>query len=146
MFVMLAPATSAAVTVLSTDHYQQMLTLNCSNSVCAGDFPVPGAKRRLLVTRMSCYLQAVQGASASTFRYGYITLMSAANTDGLRVYLTNVLASGAGVAPAGLFHTLNDAVDIRINPAQHLRVALLLSSGTVANGECTASGIVEVLQ
>ena len=74
--------------------------------------------------------------------------MNHANIDLLRIYLTNVLASEAiaGAAPAGLFHTLNDAVDIRVGSAQHLRVALLLSTGTVANGECTASGIVEVLQ
>ncbi len=45
-----------AATVVETVHYQAALHLTCFGNGCAGDFPRPGAERRLNITRVACQL------------------------------------------------------------------------------------------
>ena len=140
--LVLAASAPAAVT---TQHYQKKIELTCGAtvpSVCEGDFAAPGDGRRLKITRISCYLQAVQGATPSTFRYGYITLISNQGVAVLEQYLTGIHTDSLGI-----FHTLNNAVDMQVGSAQHVRATLVLGvGGTAALANCTAIGTLERLQ
>jgi hypothetical protein len=126
-----------AQTVLETVHYQAELALVCNALTCFVDFPKPGAKRRLNVTRMTCILRATLGSSAAG---GYIQLRNANLTHVLYHWLPTHHSSPDG------FHTLNRAVDVQVASSQHIRVAVILASGTTADGSCTASGTLERLQ
>jgi hypothetical protein len=130
--VMIAPA----ATVVSTFHYQAGLTLSCTSFSCFGNFPKPGAKRRLNITRMSCYILAQSG---SAFHEGRITLRSAADLTLLFQFLPVDYSS-----PAAGTHTLNRAVDVQVGANQHINVQLNADSPVTA--VCTATGTLDRLQ
>jgi hypothetical protein len=125
-----------AATVIATDHYQAELTLNCTGNICFGFFPKPGNKRRLNITRMSCY---IFGPGASAFVFGQAELMSAASAHILYQYLPVDFSSSTGD------HTLNRAVDMQVGSQQQIRVDLFLSSAATL-GRCTAGGTRDTLQ
>jgi hypothetical protein len=52
----------AQAVVVSSVHYQAKLALNCSGSLCFGQFPPAGAKHRLNLMRMTCFVQATAGS------------------------------------------------------------------------------------
>src|SRR6185312_15909593 len=68
-----ASVTISAAAVASSAHYQANLALNCTPSFCSGDFPAPGAKHQLNLTRINCVLVATAG---STFSDGDIALQN----------------------------------------------------------------------
>ncbi len=129
--------TALAQTVVETIHYQAELVLSCSPLTCSADFPRPGAKRRVNVTRVTCILRATAGSAAAG---GSIALRKADFTHLLYQWLPTQHSSPDG------FHTLNRAVDMQIASNQHIRVAVSLASGTAASASCTASGTLEKLQ
>jgi hypothetical protein len=126
-----------AATVVSTAHYQAQLTLGCANSTCAGDFPAVAAKRRLNITRITC---GIVGSAGSTFSIAQALLQNANNITLLSEFPTAVFSGSNGL------HSVNQAIDMQIHTARHLRVVLVLASGTVGNGICTATGTLETLQ
>ena len=130
---MVAPA----ATVVSTVHYQAELVLTCIASSCTGEFPKPGTKKRLNITRMTCILLA---SSGSAFGTGSIELLSKANDHLLAEFLPLDYAS-----PSSEHYTLNRAVDLQVSANQHIRVALFLPSGTPKNALCSASGTLDSL-
>src|SRR5437016_6023722 len=66
-----------AATITSTVHYQAQLNLACGGLTCTGDFPKPGAKRQLNITRLACFFEAKPDA---TFRFGAIDLIDSTGT------------------------------------------------------------------
>lgn len=127
----------AAATVLSSVHYQARLVLTCADESCAGKFPKPGAKRRLNVTRITCFLV---GTAGSTFSIGGVQLQNA--TDGLVLdeYLPGVYSSSNGA------HTLNQAIDIQVSANWHIAAALVIATGDAVEAACTATGTLDTLQ
>lgn len=130
--------TAQAAIVTSTDHYQKFINLACGSgsTFCTGNFPAPGSKHRLHLTRMTCILDATAG---STFNLGEIDLLAASDALVLEEFLTGVY-SGNGT------HSLNDAIDVQVGSSQHIYVVLGLASGTVNGGHCTAAGTLDTLQ
>jgi hypothetical protein len=126
-------------TVLSSVHYQARRVLSCGGSpLCSGSFPAVGAKRRLNVTRMNCF---IQGTAGSTFSAGAVEMMDASN-----LFLMDEYLPGAYSAPNG-FHTLNHAIDMEVIATRHIKVSLVLSAGATASaGVCTATGTLDTLQ
>ena len=126
-----------AATVIGTAHYQAELVLPCpGGNNCSGDFPKPGNKRRLNITRMSCSIVGVGGSTL--FVSGHAELLSAGDTHILRQWLPVDHSSGST-------HTLNRAVDMQVGSQQHIGVFFLLS-GTAFSATCTASGTLDTLQ
>jgi hypothetical protein len=125
-----------AAVIVETAHYQALLALNCSGLACTGDFPPPGRKRRLRVTRMSCWL--LSSSAAMTFRYGYIALL---NTNGSAVLYQFLPADH--FAPNDVM--LNRAVDVQVAAGQHLWAVLAVTGGA-AGASCTATGTLDTLQ
>ena len=127
---------AAGVTVISTAHYQATLALTCtSGGVCTGNFPAMGVRRRLNLTRMSCYLRS---STYATYATGKIELEP-----------SNVLVQhlAADHSTEWGHHTINNAIDVQINARQYVSVALSLASGGQAfEATCTAHGTIEVLQ
>jgi len=126
---------SAALTVLSTQHYQIMIGLNCSAATCIGEFPKPGAKRRTNITRLSCY---VLSANGSVYTSGWTALLNSQGQTLLNQFLPVDFSSTIGD------HQLNRAVDFLVTTSQHLEVVLHATSSYV--GYCTATGTLETLQ
>jgi hypothetical protein len=118
-------------------HYQAELALKCTGSLCSGDFPQLGRKRRLNVTRMTCLMR---GSDGSTYDLGRIELLDADGVFVLEQFLPVDFSSSNGQ------HTLNRAVDIQVLGKQHLAAFLFLSSGTAGFAFCTASGTLDILQ
>jgi hypothetical protein len=125
-------ATEAAV--LSTVHYQAELTLQCGANSCAGNFPRPGAKRRLNITRITCLLQAT-----STYDRGWIALRAADGSHRLYQFLPADF-----VSPSSSI-VINRAVDVQIISLQYIRVDLRVE-GDATSGTCTATGTLDTLQ
>lgn len=128
----------AEATVLSSVHYQARRVLSCGGTLCSGNFPAVGPKRRLNVTRMNCF---IQGTAGSTFSIGVVQLKNASNGILLDEYLPGVYS-----APNG-FHTLNQAIDMEVIATRHITVNLVVSTGDTASaGVCTATGTLDTLQ
>lgn len=125
-----------AVTVARTHHYQAELMLNCIPNICSGAFPKPGKRRRLNITRISCFML---GPPGTTFRNGTVELENADQSHVLNQHLPV-----DHTAPDGVF-TLNRAIDVQVIAAQHLRVALILADGIPDVAQCTATGTLDVL-
>ena len=121
-------------TVISTQHYQEMIGLTCSNS-CTGAFSKPGAKHQTNVTRISCYILAGNG---STFTSGYAALINSRGQLILNQFLPIDFSSSIGD------HLLNHAVDFQVRGAQHIEVNFHVSSSYA--GFCTATGTLDTLQ
>src|SRR5262245_12333595 len=51
-----------AAAVVSTTHYQATVGLSCGGNICNGQFPKPGSKHRVQITRMNCLLQGSIGS------------------------------------------------------------------------------------
>jgi hypothetical protein len=126
-----------AATVLSTAHYQKQLVLTCSGATCSRNFPAPGPKRQVNITRMSCIFV---GTAGSTLSYGAVTLNTANDVEVLGQVMPDIHSGSDGI------HTLNQAVDIQVPSSEHIQVTLNLASGTANNGTCTATGTLSTLQ
>jgi hypothetical protein len=132
-----------AATVVSTAHYQVRLVLTCSSSsvtgpFCVGYFPAVAGRRRLNLTRMSCYMRS---ATYSTYATGKIVLHKADGSGSLVQYLPADHTTEWG------HHVLNRAIEVQVAARQHISVALILASGGQAlEGDCTAHGTLETLQ
>jgi hypothetical protein len=127
-----------AVTVLSTVHYQVDIGLSCAEGGCFGEFPKPGTKRRINVTRVTCLFTSSVGTK---FAYGFIELRANDDSSLLTQYLPidQTVASG--------FSTLNHAVDMQVNFNRHITVHLLpLPGGSPIGGFCTATGTLDTLE
>jgi len=133
-------AIAPAATVVSTAHYQAHLGLTCSGTACAGAFPLVGARRRLNVTRMSCYLQGPRG---STFYTGFVDLRDRDDSFVLTQWLP---VDYSGSNAFNTYHQLNRAVDVQVGPRQHIEVRLSLASGTALSAACAAAGTLDTLQ
>ncbi|HVZ53332.1 MAG TPA: hypothetical protein VG986_15305 [Pseudolabrys sp.] len=132
-FEAIAPAAS----VVSTSHYQAMLTLTCSFHACSGSFPKIAAKRRLNVTRVSCTITS-QNAN-SVFGTARAELYNATSTLIARQELVHVHTNTAGV------HGINDAIDLLALNGQYIYVYLLIANDTATFANCTISGTMDVL-
>ena len=128
----------AEATVLSSAHYQARLVLNCNGIGCVGDFPAVANKRRLNLTRMTCFMQSVSGGSV--YSTGAVRLQTAANGFVLEEYLPVGHSSPLGG------HTLNQEIDMQAIATRHISVLLILATGTAGSGTCTASGTLDALQ
>ena len=128
---------SPALTVLSTAHYQATVGVTCSGTTCFGNFPAPGTKKRLSVTRIYCYLQS--NNAGSKFGYARAELHDYQNTLLISEFLSDIYTSPAGT------HTLNNAVDLDVAGGQHLAVNLNLATDVGLFGYCTASGTLSTL-
>jgi hypothetical protein len=126
-----------AAVIVATAHYQALLALNCSGLACTGDFPPPGRKRRLRVTRMSCWL--LSSSAATTFRYGYIALLNADGSSVLNQFLPADYSADSYV-------TLNRAVDMHVAAQQRIQTVLFVAGGFAGDAICTATGTQETLQ
>jgi hypothetical protein len=132
-----------AATVVSTAHYQVVLSLSCSSSTvtgpfCSGYFPAVPGRRRLNLTRMSCYLHS---ATYSTYATGKVVLHAADGLSSLVSYLPADHSTEWG------HHVLNRAIDVQVAARGYISVALILASGGQAlDGACTAHGTLETLQ
>lgn len=133
-----------AATVVATAHYQVVLPLSCGSSsasgaFCLGYFPAVAARRRLNLTRMSCYMQS---STYATYASGKVVLHAAdGGTDSLVQYLPADYSSQWG------HHLLNRAIDVQVTARQYISVALILASGgQTLQGACTAHGTLETLQ
>lgn len=133
-----------AATVVSTAHYQVVLPLSCSSGsgdigpFCSGHFPVVAGRRRLNLTRMSCYMRS---ATYSTYATGKVVLHAADGSGSLVQYLPADYTTEWG------HHVLNRAVDVQVAAKQHISVALILANGgQTLDAACTAHGTLEVLQ
>ena len=100
------------------------------------EVPKPGAKRRLNVTRITCFSRN----GRLNFFHQWIQLQNA--TDGLVLdeYLPGVYSSSNGA------HTLNQAIDIQVSANRHIAVALVLATGDAVEAACTATGTLDTLQ
>ena len=127
----------AAAAVLASAHYQARLVLNCSGFGCFGVFPAVATKRQLNLTRMNCLMEADDG---SVFSHGVVRLETAAAGLLLDEYLPFGHSSPFGE------HTLNQEIDMQVIATRHIKVFLILSSGNVSSGSCTASGTLDTLQ
>src|SRR5688572_24103353 len=67
-------------TVVSTSHYQSSQSLICSGQACRGEFPVIASRRRLNLTRVSCFMHT---AEYSTYSHGKIDVRTAGNISSL---------------------------------------------------------------
>jgi hypothetical protein len=120
-----------------------MLPLTCSSSTasgpfCSGYFPAVAGRRRLNLTRMSCYMHS---ATYSTYATGKIVLHAADGSSSLVQYLPADHSTEWG------HHVLNRTVDVQVASRQHISVALILASGGQAlDAACTAHGTLETLQ
>ena len=134
-----------AATVVSTAHYQVLLPLTCNTTgsgvtgpFCVGYFPALANRRRLNLTRMSCYMRS---ATYSTYATGKIVLHAADGSGSLVQYLPVDHSTEWG------HHVLNRAIEVQVAAKQHISVALILASGGQAlEGVCTAHGTLETLQ
>jgi hypothetical protein len=123
-----------AATVVETAHYQATLTLNCAAvAQCIGDFPKPGRRRRLNITRMSCYV-----AGDVTLVQGLVQLFDADGPLGVVQFLPADHSGFGGI-------TINSAVDMQITAQQYIYVSLSLA-GSADFALCTATGTLDVLQ
>ena len=111
--------TPQAVTVVSTAHYQVTLSLTCNTAqgYCAGNFPAVPGRRRLTLTRMSCYTRSSTYAS---FSAGRIALEPG---GAVQEYLPVDHSTEWG------YHVLNRAIAVYLIPRQYIFVALQLASG-----------------
>jgi hypothetical protein len=128
---------SPVLKVLSTVHYQATVGVTCSGTTCFGNFPAPGTKKRLNITRIYCYLQS--NNAGSHFGYARAELHDFQNTLLISEFLSDIYTSTAGT------HTLNNAIDLDVTGGQHLAVNLNLASDTGLFGYCTASGTLSTL-
>ena len=133
-----------AATVVSTAHYQVVLPLSCSSGsgdigpFCSGHFPAVAGRRRLNLTRMTCYMRS---STYSTYATGKIVLHAADGSGSLVQYLPVDHSTEWGD------HVLNRAVDVQVAARQHVSVALILASGgQTRDAACTAHGTLETLQ
>jgi hypothetical protein len=124
--------------VLSTAHYQARHTLTCGGTTCLGQFPVPGTKRRLNVSRIYCLLSAA--TISATVHAASIELLNTSNTVLLDEYIQVAYSSSDGN------HTFNQAVDMQVGSSQHIGVVLQLVSGTASIAVCTLTGTLDTLQ
>lgn len=125
-----------AQVVLESAHFQVELELVCNPLACFGDFPRPGVRRQVTVTRVSCLLRGTLGSVTAG---GSLQLRNADYSGVLTQWLPAQHSSPDG------FHTLNRAVDLRVAASQHLRVTVILASGTTAEAHCTAAGTIDRL-
>jgi len=129
-----------AATVVSTAHYQVVLSLTCSSSsasgaFCVGYFPAVGGRRRLNLTRVSCYMRS---STYSTYATGKVVLHKTDGSSSLVQYLPADHTTEWG------HHVINQAVDVQIAARQYVSVALILASGgQTQEATCTAHGTLE---
>jgi hypothetical protein len=134
---------ASAATVVSTEHYQaslQLQTCSGSNGSCIGDFPAPGPKRRLNLTRVTCHLAAPQGA---VYINAYVTLLTASNHAVVFEFLP---LDYSGTASGNTQFLLNRAIDLHVASAQHVRVTFDFSGGNPFFGLCKVSGTLDTVQ
>jgi hypothetical protein len=130
-------------TVVSTAHYQVVLPLSCNGSsasgaFCSGHFPAVANRRRLNLTRMSCYMRS---STYATYANGKIVLHAADGSSSLVQYLAADYTTEWG------YHLINQGIDVQVTPKQNISVALLLASGgQTQEAACTAHGTLETLQ
>lgn len=136
---MIAPA----ATVVSTSHYQAELGLTCSSLLCSGDFPKPGPKRLLNITRIACYIESPNSA----FRFGAIDLIGPTGDQIMGETVPFETIAQDNLAP-GYIATLSRAVDLQIAGNQHIRPHFDVNSGTgqALTAACTVTGTLSVLQ
>ena len=128
---------TAETTVVSSVDYQVTLPLSCAaaQGLCGGDFPTVANRRRLILTRMSCYMRS---SSYASFAAGRIVQ---APEGSVTEFLPVDHSTDYG------YHVLNRAIDVRVPARQHASVYLQLASGGQAmEGQCTAHGTLETLQ
>jgi len=129
-----------AATPISTAHYQVVLSLTCSSSsvsgpFCLGYFPAVGGRRRLNLTRVSCYMRS---STYSTYATGKIVLHKTDGSSSLVQYLAADHTTEWG------HHVINQAVDVQVAARQYVSVALILASGgQTQEATCTAHGTLE---
>jgi hypothetical protein len=132
--------TPRAVQVVSTSNYQVALPLNCyaGATTCWGDLPVVRPRRRLNLTRISCWMTT---ATYSKFTLGQVDLRRGDTS------LTLVSVLPADYSTDFGYHSLNRAVDIHIQTGHHVRILLDIASGGQTNASaCTAHGTLDVLE
>jgi hypothetical protein len=130
--------TPMVATVVSTAKYQTSLTLICSGITCRGEFPAIGNKKRLNLTRVSCFLHS---AEYSTYAHGKIDLRTAGNVSSLAQLLPADYSTQWG------YHLLNHATDVTVPATQQFIVQLTVAPGGQAyDATCTAHGTLETLQ
>jgi hypothetical protein len=127
----------AAPEVKSTVHYQHEVFLVCNGASCAADFPPVAAKRRLLLTRMSCFFSNVSGEA---YAQGFVNLLRANNSHVLYQHLPVGSSSPNGA------HVVNTAIDLLVRAGHHIRVSLSAEGGISQSGQCTATGTMEILE
>lgn len=128
---------SPEATIISSSHYEATLLLTCvpAQGFCAGDLPVVGNRRRLILTRISCYMRS---STYSVFAAGRIMQSPAGSVI---EFLPVDHSTDHG------YHVLNRAIDVRIAARHYASVGLQLASGGQAlEGQCTAHGTLELLQ
>lgn len=137
----LAPGQSVEMvgqaTVISTVHYQAMIFLICNGGGCFGDFKRPGANHQLNVSRVACNFSTSSGSTVSS---SFISLINAVGAT-LVFEPTPVEFSSA----SGSAHAFNRTVDLQIAASQHMRVDVVLNSGTTSLSACTATGTLDTL-
>jgi hypothetical protein len=136
-------AAAATPTVISTAHYQHWVQFsNCdgSSSSCGGDFPLPGYKRQLNLTRITCHVTAPQ---AGIYSNAYITLQNAANQAVAFEFLPPDYSATTGGYTQYL---LNRAIDLQVGGSQHIHVTFNVSGGNPVFGLCKVSGTIDTLQ
>jgi hypothetical protein len=134
-----AVMTAPAFTVVSTVHYQAHVGLNCSHgNYCDASLPSPGPRRRLNLTRITCFFY---GPSGTAFRSGYAALMHP--EKGLQLY--QILPVDYSSA-SGTYHLINRAVDVEVIGGQYIYISLSAESGTATQSICSATGTLDILQ
>ena len=129
---------TAEATVVSTADYYVALPLNCAQALCQGDLPVVGGRRRLNLTRISCWMIT---STYSNFALGQVDLRSGETSISLVQVLPADHSNEWG------YHSLNRAVDVKIPARHHVRILLSLASGGQAQAAaCTAHGTLDTLQ
>jgi hypothetical protein len=149
---MMAPGQRAlmigpAATVLSTAHYQEMLTLTCDQNLrtCSGDFSQPAAHHQFIVTRISCLIR-INAARLSNFHFGLISVFDPRTSQTMVETLSSDFST-INVVGSEAYHTLNSAVDMQVAANQHLHIFLQSSPSDVDtdSGFCAATGTVDKL-
>lgn len=126
-----------AATVTSTVHYQVSLALTCAGAVCTADFPKPGAKRLITITRVSCAFFVTSNATVGDDHADVVDARGSVRTvDYLPINYAN--AQGLNI--------INQAIDLQVVGGQHLRAVMFLSTGEGSEGACTATGTLSTLQ
>jgi hypothetical protein len=132
--VMVAPATTA---IASSAHYQAYMGLQCDSYSCIADFPKPGRKHRLNVTRIACDLH---GSVGSAFDQAFVFLRDSADNVVFREDVPVDFSSSGGQ------HTINRGFDMQVGASQYLEIRTYLASGTMVGALCSVIGTLETLQ